>query len=160
MRNRIQVQMPSRSARKRLGVTKPHGGAARRGQAMAEFAFILPLAMIVLIVSIQFAILGGAALSLNQLAYAGARYAAVNPNSNQAAISSYMKSIASPMIGEKGGANIGVTVTPSTAPRAFGTQVQVAVSYNLSSKLFLPNPFLGISFPTSISGVQTTMMNE
>lgn len=71
-----------------------------------------------------------------------------------------MKSIASPMIGEKGGANIAVTVSPSTAPRSFGTTVQVAVSYNLSNKLFLPNPFLGISFPTSVSGVQTSMMNE
>lgn len=84
MGNRIQVQMPSRSAHKRLGVTKSHGGTARRGQAMVELAFMLPLAMIVLIVSIQFAILGGAALSLNRLAYAGARYAAVNPNSDQA----------------------------------------------------------------------------
>ena len=127
---------------------------------MVEFAMTLTLAMMVLIVTIQFAIIGDAALAVTQLAYAGARYAAVNPTYNESTIATYMKSIASPAISERDGVNLTVTIAPTTTPRTFGTSVQVSVVYSLQNKLFLPNPFLGISFPTQLSGIQTTMMSE
>jgi hypothetical protein len=129
---------------------------------MVELAMTLTLALMVLIVTIQFAIIGDAALAVTQLAYAGARYAAVNPTYNQSTIATYMKSIASPAISDNQTTDIAVTpdVTPSTPQRTFGTSVQVSVVYQLKNKLFLPNPFLGISFPTTLSGIQTTMMSE
>jgi hypothetical protein len=129
---------------------------------MVELAMTLTLALMVLIVTIQFAIIGDAALAVTQLAYAGARYAAVNPTYNQSTIATYMKSIASPAISDIQTTDIAVTpdVTPSTPQRTFGTSVQVSVVYQLKNKLFLPNPFLGISFPTTLSGIQTTMMSE
>src|ERR1700739_1725021 len=50
-----------------------------RGQAAAEFALIAPVVIIVLLVGVQFALIGQAALALSQGASAVARYAAVNP---------------------------------------------------------------------------------
>jgi len=105
-------------------------------------------------------VIGNAALALSQLSYAGARYAAVNPSLTQSAIASYMKSNAAPTINENSGANLTITVSPNTAPRPFGTAVTVSVSYNLQNKLFLPNPFMGISLPTQLSNFTNTMMSE
>ncbi len=45
--------------------------AYRRGQAMVEFALIATLAMVVLLVGIQFAIIGQAALAVTQASYLG-----------------------------------------------------------------------------------------
>ncbi len=140
---------------------------AARGQALVEFAITLTLMMIVLTVTIQCAIVGNAALAVSQLAYAGARYAAINSSYDQTAVSNYMISIASPTISESGGADLTITLScspsacpPSGTQRQFGSTVQVSVAYNLSGKLFLPNPFLGISFPTQLSGIQSAMLSQ
>lgn len=135
---------------------------------MVEFALTLAPALMIMLVTIQFAIVGAAASGATQLAHAGARYAAVNRTSVESDISTYMKSVASPAINENRGGDLSITVcTPagntcphSTTSRTFGSLVQVSVVYDLSSNLFLPNPFLGIGFPTSLSGIQSTMMNE
>ena len=134
---------------------------------MVELAFILPLALILLLVTIQFAIIGAEALAVNQLAYAGARYAAANDTLVASDISTYMKSIASSLINENSGAHLTITVCvpsgntcpTSTTTRVTGNPVKVGVSYDLSSKIVLPNPFLGIALPTTLSGTQT-MMSE
>ena len=131
-----------------------------RGQSLVEFVITLMLALIVLIVTIQFAIIGDAALAVTQLAYAGARYAAFNPSYDDSTISRYMKTVASPAINESSGANLRITLTPGATRRTIGSSVQVSVVYNLRNKLFLPNPFLGISFPTTLSGIQTTMISR
>jgi len=46
---------------------------------MAELALIAPVAIIILLLGIQFAMIGQAALAVSQGASALARYAAVNP---------------------------------------------------------------------------------
>ncbi len=136
-------------------------GALSRGQSLVEFTITLTLALILLFVTIQFALIGDAALAVTELAYVGARYAAVNPSFDQSTVATYMKSVASPTIGGNSGADLTITVNPTAPlPRAIGTAVSVTVSYKLNSKLFLPNPFLGITFPTTLSGIQTTMMSE
>src|SRR6266851_4394198 len=133
-------------------------GALSRGQSLVEFT--MTLALILLFVTIQFALIGDAALAVTELAYVGARYAAVNPSFDQSTVATYMKSVASPTIGGNNGADLTITVNPTAPlPRAIGTAVSVTVSYKLNSKLFLPNPFLGITFPTTLSGIQTTMMS-
>ncbi len=45
-------------------------------QAMVEFALIAPLVLLLLLVGVQFAIIGAAALGLGQANYQAARYAA------------------------------------------------------------------------------------
>jgi Flp pilus assembly protein TadG len=132
--------------RKRCGV----------GQAMVEFALVAIVGMFILVGAIQFALLGQVALALSQAAYQGARYAAVNPGFDQTAVSSYVKTVASPTILSDGGSDLKVTLNPGTA-RKFGDQVTVTLAYETASKLFLPNPFFGVSLPTSLTAPETAM---
>ena len=141
--------------------------AFRRGQAMVEFALIATLSMVVLLVGIQFAIIGQAALAVTQASYLGARAASVNStltsNSLQTAIANQM----SPTIN---GAT--VTLTNTTDPtctagpggtRSFGCPINVTVTYNATSKLFLPSQWtiLGgtnvITFPTNLTSTESAM---
>src|SRR5690348_9348266 len=137
----------------------------RRGQAMVEFAPVLTIAVIVLFVSIQFALIGQLALALGQMNYQGARYAAISndcidPTSNcglsNKSIKAYMLSVASPTIVSITNANASaLTVTylnatkPSVPKRQAGDTVKIGCTLDISSKIFLPN--LGLSFPTSLS---------
>jgi Flp pilus assembly protein TadG len=130
-----------------------------RGQAMVEFALIATIAIIVLVVGIQFALIGQAALAVSQLSFAGARYASVNTSYTQSQIKSYMVQQGSPTITSNSGANLTITVTRSTNADGsyFGQPVTVNISYNATSKLILPNPFLGITFPTTLTAQETAM---
>lgn len=123
-------------------------------QSMVELAFVLPVVVIVLVVGVQFAIIGAADLALGQVNYQGARYAAVNSTADQSAVQAYMVSVASPIIAANGGSYLSSTLSP-TPPCTYGTQVTVAVSFTSSSLLALPNPFLGISFPTTLTSSET-----
>jgi Flp pilus assembly protein TadG len=128
---------------------------AGRGQAAVEFALIAPVLMVVLLVGVQFAIIGDAALGLGQVDYQGARYAAINPSASQLDVQSYMVSAASPLIAANGGAYLTTTLSPAP-PCSFGNTVTVAVSFDISHLVVLPNPFLGIvSFPTSLSNSES-----
>lgn len=144
----------------RDGVEPKPGQARRRrasGQSMVEFAMVATVALVVLMVTIQGAILADAALAVSQLSFQGVRYAAVNPTYDQNTIVSWVNSSASPMINENKGADLTITMNPGTAPRAFGTQVSMTVTYNAKNKIVLPNPFLGIPLPTTFTATETAM---
>jgi Flp pilus assembly protein TadG len=156
----------------------------RQGQAAVEFALVLTVAMIVLFVAIQMALIGQVALALGQMNYQGARWAAVNPCATASDIASYMVCVGSPTVTQNC-SNLTVTVvdsnggptpgtptcpagsapptcvpTPATScssPRAFSSQLTVNVSYNAKAQLVLPNPFLGINFPTNLQSQETAM---
>lgn len=132
---------------------------------MVEFALVLFVAMIVLFVSIQMAFIGQAALSLGQLNYQAARYAAVNPTFDCPAVVLYMQKSGAPTLVGKvttvsgcGTAN-GCTL-PSNTPgsgvsicmnctaastgnaeacnaRSFGDSVQVSLAFDATSRIFL-----------------------
>jgi Flp pilus assembly protein TadG len=138
---------------------RPHP-ADQRGQTLIEFALSLTVFIVLLFGIIQLAIIGNSALAVSQLAYAGVRYAAINPSKSSDLIISYMKSIAPVTIAENNCADLSISLSPSVAPRTFGTTVSVSITYSLSNKLLLPSPFLGISFPTSLTNIQNTMMSE
>jgi Flp pilus assembly protein TadG len=160
-----------------LGVrSRSSGGIAQqrrkgRGQAAVEFALVLSVAMIVLFVAIQFALIGQIALALGQMNYQAARYAAIHPGCNETscnpppdpdngatAIKTYALNVASPTI--KSGSITTFTVDPKAtagSPRAFGTSVKVTVAYDVTSQLFLPQNFLGLSFPTTLNSTETAM---
>ena len=136
----------------------------RRGQAMVEFALVLTIAVIVLFVSVQFALIGQLYLALGQMNYRGVRYAALSPDcidatsgcglSNQS-IKQYMLSVASPTIVSitNGNANLLAVdysnVSNLNKPRVAGNTVQIKCTLDISSDIFLPN--IGLPFPTSLS---------
>ena len=126
------------------------GGA----QSAVEFAIALPIVLMALLVGIQYAIIGEAALALGQVNYQGARYASLNTTADQSAVQSYMLSVASPTISANNGAYLTSTLSP-TPPCTFGSTVTVSVTFNASSLMALPNPFLGISFPTTLTSTES-----
>ncbi|MBF6561216.1 MAG: hypothetical protein IVW56_13075 [Candidatus Binataceae bacterium] len=127
---------------------------ARRAQAAVELALIAPVILVVIVVGVQFAIIGVAALGLGQVNYQGARYAAINPGSSQSQVQSYMLSVASPIIAANSGSYLSSTLSPAP-PCAFGSQVTVAVTFDVGHLVMVPNPFLGVNFPTSLTNSNT-----
>jgi len=133
----------------------------RRGQAMVEFALIATVALIVLMAGVQFAIIGQAALAVSQGSYVAARSAAVNTSVTNANINSVVSGQLSPTITAPSNAltiNM-VTAGDSTCvpARIFGCQITVTITYDATSKLALPNPFLGVSFPTILTSSEQMM---
>jgi hypothetical protein len=127
------------------------------------------------VVAIQMALIGETALALGQVNYQGARYAALHQCATAADVAAYMTSVASPTLsGGNCGAGLAVTLTdingsssasgscgtPGCAgsPRTFGSRVTVAVVYTIPpSQMFLPNPFLGIAFPATLSSTEAAL---
>jgi Flp pilus assembly protein TadG len=142
--------------------------AYRRGQAMVEFALIATLSMVVLLVGIQFAIIGQAALAVTQASYLGARAASVNSSLTNSSLQNAIANQMSPTIS---GASVTMTNTSDSTctagpggTRSFGCPINVTVTYNATSKLFLPSQWsmLGtgtnlITFPTSLTSSQSAM---
>jgi Flp pilus assembly protein TadG len=131
-----------------------HRSATHRGQAMVELALVMPIVLFVMLIGIQFALIGTAELGLGQADYQGARYAATNPTASQSAIQSYLVSIASPIISAGGGKYLSASLSPAP-PCTFGSSVTVSVTFDASHLVVLPNPFFGIPFPTSLSNSET-----
>jgi Flp pilus assembly protein TadG len=131
-------------------------GRGRRGQSIVEFALISPIVSLLLTIAFQVALIGQSALALSQIASAAAHYAADNPAADQGAIADYVQSAASRTLESNEGHDLTVVVTPGGGSRSFGTPVTVSVSYNLKSRIVLPNPFLGVALPTSITCASTT----
>jgi Flp pilus assembly protein TadG len=133
----------------------------KRGQAAVEFALLATISLIVLMVGVQFAIIGQAALAVTQASYVASRAASVNTSVTNANISNVITNQLSPTITAPSNALTVNMVTAGDATcvpnRTFGCQVTVTITYNASSKIALPNPFLGISFPTSLSSTQKMM---
>jgi Flp pilus assembly protein TadG len=139
----------------------------RRGQAMVEFALVSILAVIVLLGSVQLALIGQLYMALGQMNYRGVRYAAVSPSCtnatsncglNNQSITAYMLSVASPTILTITNANanaLDVTYKNLTNPgktRIAGDTVQIKATLDISSEIFLPK--IGLLFPNSLSSTQ------
>jgi Flp pilus assembly protein TadG len=152
MEKRIKIAAKGRFALVDSFLRNLKGGSG--AQSMVEFAFALPVLLIVLVVGIQFAIIGEAALALGQVNYQGARYAAVNGNATQDQVNTYMLSVASPTISANGGTYLHTTLTGGP-PCTFGSPVTVSLTYDASNLLALPNPFLGIQFPVQLTSSES-----
>lgn len=138
---------------------------------MVEFAMVLTVAMIVLFVAIQMALIGQVALALGQVNYQGARYAAVHPDcdlttcqtAGETTVADYMKSVASPTLAWSSVTTYlcdgtgSCTTDSTTLPRTFGNAVTVALKYDCTSNLFFGKSFLGINFPTTLNSSETAM---
>jgi hypothetical protein len=113
------------------------------------------LVAIVMLVGVQFAIIGAAALGLGQANYQGARYAAVNATASQSAVQTYMISVASPVISANNGQYLTTNMSPAP-PCPFGNTVTVSVTFDIAHLVVLPNPFMRIiHFPTTLSNSES-----
>jgi Flp pilus assembly protein TadG len=126
---------------------------ASSGQSLVETGLIMPVILFVMLIGIQYAIIGLAVLGLGQANYQGARYAAINSSATSSSVQSYMASVASPIIGAGSGQYL--TSSVSTLPCTFGASVTVSVTFNATHLIALPNPFFGIPFPTSLTNSET-----
>jgi hypothetical protein len=130
---------------------------------MVEFALTAIVALLVLFLGIQFALLGQAALAVGQLAYQGARYASINPNLTDAQVVSWMQGVASPTIASSDTKTLNISVSDAsgTNPRPFQSTVTVTVTLDPIRKklVLLPNPFFGINFGGTISSTQNAMVD-
>ncbi len=137
---------------------------AGRGQSMVEFALIATLALVVMLVGIQFALLGQVALAISQGSSALARYAAVNPgslgniyNGRASVPTAIAQGLLSPSINDSHltvtiGSFTGTTSNTTQSPVAAQDRVVITMTYDATNKIFLPSStLLGISFPTQLT---------
>jgi hypothetical protein len=162
------------------------GGQLSRGQSMVEFALGATVALAVMLIGIQFALIGQSALAVNQAAAALARYASQNPGALGGATPLYNGSVSMPLPGEaqnllpssitgsttntvKGKpvttydltVNIatysGNTTTTTNTP-AQTDRVVISLSYDASKQIVLPaSTLLGISFPSTLTSSDAQM---
>jgi Flp pilus assembly protein TadG len=154
--------------------------AFNRGQSMVEFAMISGLVFALMLLGIQYALIGQAAVAVSQGSSALARYVAGNPGAlgtNNGTVSgsslpTAAQQLLSSSILTNGGSDLTVTVTSNTASggtesgniKPQSDQLIIALSYTATSKLVLPNPFMaippvfpGITFPTTLSATDSQM---
>jgi len=121
----------------------------KRGQAVVEFALILPVLMLLVVGILEFGIIMNQYMVVNEAAREGARSAALG-NTN-ATVTAIATAAASPI----NTSQLTVAISP-TASRTSGSQVTVTVSNPVQAITTLISPF----FPTGfkVQGVATMRM--
>lgn len=131
-----------------------------RGQALVEFALVLPLLLILTMLIIQYGIIFYTTIGVTNLSREGARYAATAPASDDD-IEGRIEDVMPPNINFS---DLSINISPAEGSddRVIGTRalIKVAVSYNMKKKLFLPSTFFGIPVFSETYTAQTTMMVE
>ena len=148
-----------------------------RGQAMVEFAFLAPVALILVALGVQLAIIGRDAIGLSQASYQATRWASsIKPDAQCADVTTYVTNMASTtiksIIAQSGiacgdstkGVNVVMTwtcpdSTQCSGARPASSQLRISMTLNVASDLFVPNPFLGISLPQTVISTQTAYTN-
>ena len=154
-----------------------------RGQSMVEFAMITVVALMIMLVGIQYALIGQAALAVSQASSALGRYASnhVPPSTGSlgdasgngtisgGSLPAAAKELLSQSILTNSGGDLSVTVasyqgtsttvsTTTKRPPQFADTCVITLTYTTTSKLALPNPFLGfITFPGTVSSSDAQM---
>jgi hypothetical protein len=154
-----------------------------RGQSAVEFALISAVALIIMLVGVQYALIGQAALAVSQGSSALGRYASNNvppaPGSLGDAtgngsmtgdtLPAAAKELLSQSILTNSGKDLTINVasyqgtsttvqTTNKRPPQFADTCIVTLSYATTSKLALPNPFLGlVTFPGTVSASDSQM---
>jgi len=127
------------------------------GQAILEMSFTVCVFAFVVAVLVEGALLCTRAYAVTQLAYQGARYAAVNPAFDAATVTNYIVNTAAPSIGGSGSSQLKVTITPTSIPRTTGTPITVTVAYTSPSPFSMSSPLLGFKVPSVLSATDTAM---
>jgi hypothetical protein len=162
------------------------GSRLSRGQSMVEFALGATVALAVMLIGIQFALIGQSALAVSQSAAALARYAAQHPGALGGTTPLYNGKASMPLPSEaqnllpssitgKSTATVkgkpvttydltvnvatykGSTATTTNSP-AQTDRVVVSLSYDATKKIVVPpTTLLGISFPKTLASSDTQM---
>lgn len=156
-----------------ITATLKHGGRAmtafrnnkkrKNGQALAEFALLVPVLLLLVIGTIQFGMILYSYISVIQLTREGTRWVAVNASKTDSEITTYITGIAPATLTRS---NIAVSVSPSYAGgqipsgRYTGNTVSVGIRYSLQGKLFIPTNFFGWQVPTTIPAYTVMMRVE
>ena len=182
MKTQKTKSISSRSTGRSVAASPPLRRSSKRisrGQSAVEFALISVLALAVMLIGIQYAMIGQAAVAVSQGSSALARYAASNPGKlgtnngsvKGSALPVGVKQLLSQSILTNGGDDLTINVTtttgtgaPETNPPVQGDQLLLSLSYVTTSKLAVPNPFLaipplfpGISFPGTVAASNSQM---
>ena len=150
---------------------RPRRSRISKGQSAVEFALISTVTMMVMLVGVQFALIGQAALAVSQGSSALARYAAVNPGAlgtngtvTVTSGSAAAQLLSSSILTGSSYSDLTVTIASYTGTTAATTstpgytdRVLITVSYNAAGKIALPNPFFGIQFPTTLAASDSQM---
>ena len=169
MNGNADARRPLRPLQKRIN----------QGQAAIEFALISVFALAVMLIGIQYALIGQAAVAVSQGSSALARWAAsntanslgtVNGSISGSSLPAAAQEVLSQSILTNGGSDLTVTVTSvdgagnTVGSPQQGNQLTVSLSYATTSKLAVPNPFLaipplfpGITFPASVAATDSQM---
>ena len=115
---------------------------ANKGQALVEFALILPLLLLLIFGVIEFGRIFGAELTVNNSAREGARLGAIG------ATDSLIVTRVLNSSGMLDSAKVAVTITPVESSRVRGGEIQVNVSYPVT--VFAP-------FISAITGETVTV---
>jgi Flp pilus assembly protein TadG len=162
------------------------GSRLSHGQSMVEFALGATVALAVMLIGVQFALIGQSAVDVNQAAEALARYAAHNPGALGGATPVYNGTVAMPLpaaaesllpasltsstTGTVKGKPVttydltvniasykGSTTTTTNSP-AQTDKVVISLTYNAANRIVLPSTtLLGISFPSNLSASEAQM---
>ncbi|MGH7925141.1 MAG: hypothetical protein ACREQH_11200 [Candidatus Binatus sp.] len=143
---------------------------------MVEFALGATVALAVMILGVQFAIIGQAALAVSQGSSAIARYVAINSAAlgttngsvKGSALPAAASNLLSPTIKTNGGADLTITVASFTGtgakesnpPVASVDRVVISLSYDAKAggKIVLPTKtLLGLTFPTTLASSASQM---
>jgi Flp pilus assembly protein TadG len=162
------------------------GSRLSRGQSMVEFALGATLALAVMLIGIQFALIGQSALAVSQSAEALARYAAQHPGALGGTTPQYNGKVTMPLpaaaqnllpssitttttatVNGKSVTTYDLTVNVATysgsTTNTTNTPVQfdkvvVSLSYNAANRIVLPSTtLLGISFPSTLAASEAQM---
>jgi hypothetical protein len=136
---------------------------------MVEFALISAFAFVIMLVGVQYALLGQVSVALNKGASALARYASQNPGvlggasgNGTVTLNQGLENLMSSTIGTNNWGDLTVTITSyqgtsstlvngNTGPQ-FGDRCVISFSYNTQSKIFVPNNSLGfVTLPGTLT---------
>lgn len=158
------------------GSSRPRMNMFSRGQSAVEFALISAIVLALMLLGVQYALIGQAAVAVSQGSSALTRWVAssaanasslgtYNGSMKASALPAGAQEVLSQSILTNGGNDLTVYVNSYTAtgakenstPVAQVDQLVISLSYSTTSKLALPNPFLavppifpGITFPANV----------
>jgi Flp pilus assembly protein TadG len=131
------------------------GGARRKqGQALAEFALVIPLLALVLFAIIQYGFIFGAYITLRNAAAVGARYAVVGNQKTIADIQTRTRNAVTPMLNVANVTAVNVNTNFSVGTLTGGA-TRVEVRYNLP--LIIPYLVIGRTGNTLPMSAAVTM---
>jgi hypothetical protein len=144
----------------------------QRGTALAEYSLVLPILVLFLALSIQLALIVIQYYSTMHITRETARWASINPDSFDSAITAYANNLRASLPGVNNAAFTSVVASPSCTAhvnnhclgRDPGGSLSVTITANVSSVLFFPSTLQvfnwQFSFPTSLPAYRVTAMIE